>query len=631
NITIVDNASTTGKNLYYPLQFGPISVDLLGSTGTHALSASQSNASLKVTYQVLRVGEAANTLLWAPANNTTLSNLPWGLKRYTAEPDFDLIVLNLTSAVTLTGIAGTEGGWTYSVHMDAGLNNLLVPRGAFLASPLGQALINNTNESVPIPSGAGVTFHATDWSSRTETSGTNAPGNKNYIWVYSTLSQSQNGSTSGTYGGVPSNPAVESGYESLQVPAVFWLNVTGSGYGGLTSANAELMDLFGGLVLNANGNFAGNIVSVTTELGTLGLPGNVRAAMANVTLANDGAYAAPEYQQPPPSPSFWQSVGDAVWNTLSGIASDVTALVSVVWNAVQAAAAYVSEAASWLSAHLGLSKLASQFVSGLKTLASAMEWAWSQLVEFVRIEIEHALSVIVDPILNAARGFDSTLGSAANATVSDQVTLGYVTTPDGLTWARAFDSVAYLGTALAVGIAIVIGLVTAVSLGAGFLVTVVLSLIPAFAQNLIHGLASVTSLTSQAVTNLEDSFTNSVSKSSWEALAGAIAIGASSSDFFFALATAAMNGLTESIAGTLALSIIVDLVVFVVSIVSWASHYAILAITVLLLAGAATYVAFRALGESASIPELKTYATVSVILAGVGLAAAGADVGLSES
>ena len=399
NITIVDNASTSGTDLYYPLQFGPVSVDLLGSTGTHTLSRTQSNASLKVTYEVLRVGEAANTLLWAPANNTTLSNLPWGLKRYTAEPDFDLIVLNLTSAVTLTGIGGAEGGWSYSVHLDAGLNNLLVPRGAFLASPLGQALINNTNLSVPIPSGAGVTFHPTDWSGRTETSASNAAGNPNYIWIFSTLSQSQNGSSSSAFGGLPQNPAVESGYQSRQVQAVFWVNVTGSGYGGLTSAGAELKDLFGGLVLNASGNRTGNILDVTTELGTLGLPANVRGAMANVTLENDGAYATPEYQQPPPSPSFWQAVGDAVWNTLSGIANGVTALVSVVWNAVQAAAAYVSEAASWLSSHLGLSKLASQFVSGLKTLASAMEWALQQALK----GIEEAVSALLSPLVSALK------------------------------------------------------------------------------------------------------------------------------------------------------------------------------------------------------------------------------------
>ncbi|MGA9839629.1 MAG: hypothetical protein WBE40_09475, partial [Thermoplasmata archaeon] len=436
--------------------------------------------SLKVTYQVLRVGEAANTLLWAPANNTTLSNLPWGLKRYTAEPDFDLIVLNLTSAVTLTGIAGAEGGWTYSVHLDAGLNNLLVPRGAFLASPLGQALINNTNESVPISSGAGVTFHPTDWSSRTETSGSNAPGNPNFIWVYSTLDQSQNGSTSGTYGGVPSNPAVESGYESLQTQAVFWMNVTSSGYGGLTSANAELKDLFGGLVLNASGNFAGNIVSVTTELGTLGLPGNVRAAMANVTLTNDGAYGAPEYQQPPPSPSFWQSVGDAVWNTLSGVAAatGLTTVVSVVWNAIQAAAAFIGEAAAWLSNHLGIGKLVNQAWSTLKSIASAMEWAFLQLLNFITTEVESLFSSAAAPI---KQGNDAYYGGV-NSTLSPVlITVGQghsVTQSQASSFWSSVAGTEYLIVGgLATAIEIAIWVISVLSVGFGPLVGILLKVV----------------------------------------------------------------------------------------------------------------------------------------------------------
>ncbi len=457
NITIVDNASTSGTDLYYPLQFGPVSVDLLGSTGTHTLSRTQGSASLKVSYEVLRVGEAANTLLWAPANNTTLSNLPWGLKRYTAEPDFDLIVLNLSSAVTLTGIAGAEGGWKYSVHLDAGLNNLLVPRGAFLASPLGQALINNTNLSVPIPSGSGVTFHPTDWSGRTETSGSNAPGNPNYIWVFSsTIQNQQNTSNLTGFGGLPQNPAVESGYQSRQVQAVFWVNVTGSGYGGLTSAGAELKDLFGGLVLNASGNRTGNILSVTAELGTLGLPANVRVAMANVTLQNDGAYAAPEYQQPPPSPSFWQSVGDAVWNTLSGIANDVTALVSVVWNAVQAAAAYVSEAASWLSSHLGLSKLASQFVSGLKTLASAMEWAWNQLLEAIRAAAQAILNAIVAPAERGVSAWATSINTPFSAAWNSENSSG-VTLAEANAIGSAFGGAPFL-ISLGIGAAVSVAL-----------------------------------------------------------------------------------------------------------------------------------------------------------------------------
>ena len=124
------------------------------------------------------------------------------------------------------------------------------PYGVFLSSPLGQAMINNTNETPSVPSGSHLTFHAGEWSGRTETSGSNSvpthsSPNPNYVWVYSTTSQSQNGSGAGTFGGLPQDSAAEAGAESLQVQAVYWVNVSTSGYGGLPSASAEIADLMG--------------------------------------------------------------------------------------------------------------------------------------------------------------------------------------------------------------------------------------------------------------------------------------------------------------------------------------------------------------------------------------------------
>ena len=493
NISIADNTSSSGTNWYQRQVYDSPAVDLLGQSATLWRSGSLSGASLKVHWTVLRVSAAASTLLWAPANNTTLSVLPWGLKRYSAEPDFDLIVLNLTSAATVSSIAGAEGGWTYSVHLDAGLNNLLVPRGAFLSSPLGQALLNNTNENVS-RTGSGVTFHPTDWSGRTETSASNpvpssANGwNPSYIWVFSTTSQAQNGSASGFYGGLPSNPAVESAQGSLQVQSVIWVNVSSGGYGGLTSANAELEDLFGGLVLNASGNLTGNILSVTSELGTLGLPANVRAAMANVSLPNDGAYAAPQYQQPPPSPSFWQQVGDAIWNTVSGIAGaiGVTKLISVVWNAIQAAAAYVGQAAAWLSSHLGITKLLNQAWTTLKSIASAMEWALQQLLTFVKQAIQALISAAIAGwralISTFVAGLNSSL-TQAEATVSAGHTI--TKSESSAIWQALGGSIWLIGIVAAVALEIAIGLATVVSFGLsdlallviGVLVSVTLSLL----------------------------------------------------------------------------------------------------------------------------------------------------------
>jgi hypothetical protein len=476
NLSIND---ATVSNAVLPVLSESSTVDLEGIS-TSSLSHNQRNASLSGTMQIVRVGEAANTLLWAPANNTTLSNLPWGLKRYTGEPDFDLIVLNLSSPATVNGIAGAEGGYAYSVSLSAGLNNLLVPRGTFLRSPLGQALINNTNETIPIPGGSGVTFSPADWSSRTETSGTNSPGSPNFIWVFSTTDQSQNGSGSGSFGGLPQNGYAEAGNESRQVQAVFWVNVTSSGNGLFSSASAELDNLFGGLVLNSSGNFSGNIIPVTSALGTLGLPANVKGSLANVTLQNGGIYTPPEYQQSSTSPSLWQSGGSAIWNTVSGVA-DVTGLsklVSVVWNGLQAAEAYIGESASWLSNHLGIGKLVSQFATGLRALAGAIEWAFNQLLTFVVDEVTSLLNNFLGDTKRTLGTYFDPLNDSLKLAYDDQSYHGGATKADV---ASVYGSLSGSLLELLVGLSSVVAaalvLLTTIALGPGFLVGILVSVI----------------------------------------------------------------------------------------------------------------------------------------------------------
>jgi len=458
-------------------------VDLLGPSGTHALRSTGSG-SLSGSYQVVRVPEVANTLLWAPANNTTLSPVPWGLKRYVAEPDFDLLMLNVSAKTRVNGIEGAEGGWQYSVTLQPGLNNILVPRGAFIASPLGQALINNTNDStIKIPKGAGVTFTPADWSGRTETSGSNSPGNPSYIWVFSSTTQSQANTTNqSAFGGLPQNEAVEAGLESRQVQAVYWVNLTTAGNGLFSSAAAELDDLVGGLVLNGSGNFTGNLLNVTSEVPTLGLPSNVREALANATVPNGGKYAAPQYQQPPPPPPFWQQWGSAIWDTLTGIAevTGISKLISVVWNFGLAAGAYIGEAFVSLSNHLGLGKLVNQLVSGLKAIASAMAWALNEFLTYILKIVKSAFTVAFAFVWNSVKtALTSLAGFEAGA---EKSVLSYVSGTGSLTSAASAETLGLapfiaLAFAVLVAVDVALGITLPLSISIGVVLGLALSVI----------------------------------------------------------------------------------------------------------------------------------------------------------
>jgi len=174
----------------------------------------------------------------------------------------------------------------------------------------------------------------------------------------------------------------------------------------------------------------------------------------------------------------------------------------------------------------------------------------------------------------------------------------------------------------------VIAALTPLDFGEGFLIGIFLTLLPTFAQELIQGLPTVSSVTSGAVTALEDGFHNTISSVDWAALAGAVGISASSVDGAFALFTAITRNVGDAPMLDLAVSLIIDMIVFVISIVTWASHLAGVAIIALFFGAEGVYAAIKA--NTKPVPAVATYTQVSLVLAGIGLAAASADVLVSE-
>jgi hypothetical protein len=393
--------------------------------------------SVALNYTVLPEPAKANTLLVTPANETTLSSEPWGLKRYVGEPDFDLLVVNLTNAsgpLTVSGVSNAEGTGTYAVTLQPGLNNLLVPRSIFLTSPLGQALLNDTNLS--FGSTGGVTFDGAYWAARALNTSNNGPGDPNFIWVFapSNLSENNASVSPAALGGVPGDPALEAGVASREVQSVLWANLSatpGSPY--VLGGAAELSDLIGGLVLNSTGTLSCDLLNITGALPTLDLPANVLSVLANYTAPNNGSYAPPQFDPEAVQPveSFTQFLQD-VWNTLSGVASAIVSgiesIVSVVWSVGTAAQAYVAGAVSGAltRASHGLTELASQTAQTLKDVEKTMEWALEQLLALLKEAVDAAFSPIVEPVRAALASWGDSLDASlypawADANASEPV------------------------------------------------------------------------------------------------------------------------------------------------------------------------------------------------------------------
>ncbi len=337
-----------------------------------------------LNYTIVTEPPKANTLLVTPANETTLSSAPWGLKRYVGEPDFDVLVLNLTntsSPLTVSGIGNAEGTGSYSVTLDPGLNNLLVPRGIFLDSPLGQALLNDSD--VALPYTAGVNFSGGYWSNRVLEEYTPL-SDPDYIQVFAPGNESEG--SAAALGGLTGDPGLEVANESWQVQSVVWINVSASTSVYTLGGASELEDLLGGLVLNATGNVTNDVISVTGTLTTLDLPSNVLAVLTNYTVPSDGAYPAPQYD-PALAVHEWNfgPFLDEVWNSPTGVAgfvkNGVRHIASVEWSVATAAQAYLAGAVGSAMSTIshGLEELPGQTVSGLEGLEWSMGWSLGQV------------------------------------------------------------------------------------------------------------------------------------------------------------------------------------------------------------------------------------------------------------
>jgi hypothetical protein len=396
NLTLVTNSG----GYHRPIDTGNLSVDLLNSSWKLGYWVNGTNY-LGYEYQVLTVYSKAPTFVYVPAGNSSLSVLPLGLQRYSGEQNFVLLVINDTingsNSMSQGNLPypyanGSVSSVTYAVALSGGLNNILVSRSAFIKSPLGQALLNGTNVSIPYtpanqyiqPSWDSQRWYARVTGNSSYHGSDYSAGKTGYVRVFSNTSQNCTVNPS-LCGGVPANPSLEKDHSALALQAILTLNATNLN---------QLDDILAGLLLNRSGNFTGWLFGATAYAPSLGLSQGVLRALANASFESGGAFGPPKSGQH--HPSSWASLaGSTVWNAVSG----VVGAVSVVWNAAVAGIAYVSKLVQMVA---GWALGALNQVSGiLKTVAGAMLWAIEQLAAVIRIAISNLLSPVVVSIKNA--------------------------------------------------------------------------------------------------------------------------------------------------------------------------------------------------------------------------------------
>jgi hypothetical protein len=420
--------------------------DLVGGRFVKAFTVTGTNgstgpkAALTINLQTVALGVKVPTFLWLPTTNSTINGLPVGLKRYTGEQSFDLIVVNATSSYTSDSISLPWGG-TYKITLQSGVNEILVPREQFFTSSFGESLLQGKalpyNSSGPTPPLLGLSgvqslitpFDGSNlyvdlaayWQNRAIGTGTagnfsNEGGTSktstNSVDVVAVSNPPANNT-----GGLPSNPGLlnssNANAPTAAIQGVITLNVT---------SKSMLDVLAAGLLDNSTNGVNGTLASITSQVPFLGFDSAVTAGLINAVPITDGLCGAPQSQYPPPPPpssGLWGDFVNAVSSVVLTVAGAIVSLVSVVYTAAVAAADFVTHLARE-AADVGgqlLARAAATLVSIgdliLKSLSELLSWLWTEISSFVT----KAASGLASQVTGSLRSWAADFYSATNETV----------------------------------------------------------------------------------------------------------------------------------------------------------------------------------------------------------------------
>lgn len=480
---------------------------LLGRKTKYAYSDSSNGAgSLSFNLSTVTVGTRDPTFVWLPTDNSTMNNLPWGLRRYTGEEAFALIVVNQVEDSSLTSDPipyAQNSSVDYELTLAPGLNDFLIPRGQFLSSVMGQAILLDKNTSwknssarpplLDTAENRSISFGGSNplwnlgcyWQNRSIANGTGSPkpmcNGTLYTAEQGTPLRSNDSIVLGAAtslsgmnaGGVPTDPTLENSSDAgAALQTLLTLNITGS---------TELDLLLAGLVDNASGGLNGSFLSIAPQVPMLGFNPVLLNALANRSYTSSGLFSTPQGHLPPPSPPTCNSFWCWASNAATGIVTVGTQFFSFVWNGAIATAQYLDDhLPSWFKQVGAI--LAQRLASTLQVIGNLLNVAWELFLAGLHKFVVSFLSVVVNPFLNAERSYVNGVLTGYNATIADVSDGGKddgsVTASHALGLFSALaGQILILGLSLGVLSAVVLTVLADLSVGEGFLLSILLSIL----------------------------------------------------------------------------------------------------------------------------------------------------------
>ncbi len=566
------------------------------------------NGSITLSLSVVSAGVKDPTFLWLPTDNRTVNGLPAGLERYTGEQSFDLVLVNASTAVTSVAIHEPWGG-SYTLTVQSGLNNLLVPREQFLNSSFGEAILeghspwaaSNTSTgwilaqdssakstlTADFGSGAGPMYElGAYWQNRSIGSGS---GNFSSVSEKGTPSTSAHQSTlavtvaaatstlSNNSGGVPSDPNLYSSGGLSNPPAlqsIVTLNVT---------SQATLDLLLAALLDNITGGVNGTFQTVTSDVASLGLSPSVANALANSPILGSGVYGVPTYQGPPPSNSggLWGDIVNAVSDVVQTINGVVVSVTGIVWTVTEAAFSYFDQIAVAAAEWGG--DLLDRSAATLVNVGAAIGRTLVNILDYAVWLIEQALRVALNPVLLAIGGYVRGVGTALNNSVSDVQSGDPVTLAHSNSVIEALSGpIVDLGLAMGSVAEAALFFLSPFEVGPSTLVALILGIIVVVATSELGSLAGTAALTASGIWAV-DSVVNASSSGNkgsseqvnWRALVESVDAASVTTGTILGVCLGGMK--QSAITGPL-VALVLDLISLVIVYTVWATHLYVLVI-----------------------------------------------------
>ncbi len=490
------NGSSWLVDFTYDLVAGRF-VKAFSVVGTNGSSGPK--ASLTINLQSVAMGLKDPTFLWVPTTNSTLNGLPLGLERYTGEQSFDLVVVNASSAYTSDSIPLPWGG-TYTVTVQPGLNNFLIPREQFLESPFGNGVLSGAKLSYPT-SNPNAPILGDQNSSASAAESTLSPfgGNQsNELEAYwqnraiattpGNFSSYESGTpntsalqlriavastpSSSNVGGLPANPTLlnssNANAPTAALQSIVTLNIT-------TTTTLDL--LLSGLITNTTAGSNGTFQLVTAQVPFMGFDIPILDGLANTTVTSDGVYGVPAGQAPPPTPPSGLT---AFFNNPVGVIESVAGkVVSIVEHVMTVAlSSQIFQDALFVVCPLLGAVVLLEKSGALAYVEKLVMAALDAFLSWLSAAVVALFQQVVSAVESADRAYTSALASMIWQEINDTGHGTSIPPADAAAfWRDDGGTMLELCLGMSLVVLVAVDLVMGFSLGAGFVVGIVIGLI----------------------------------------------------------------------------------------------------------------------------------------------------------